>query len=33
MDAAFEVGGAGVHGDPSLKVVSNSDRGLNAKEM
>jgi len=31
MDAAFEVGGAGVHGDPSLKVVSNSDRGFRGR--
>ncbi len=28
MDAAFEVGGAGVPADPKLKVVSTSDRGF-----
>jgi len=33
MDAAFEVGGSGVPADPKLRVVNNSDRGLNAKEM
>ena len=33
MDAAFEVDEPGVHGDPSLKVVSNSDRGLISNEQ
>ena len=33
MDTGFEAGGAGVHVAPSLKVVSNSDRGVNAKDM
>jgi len=33
MDAAFEVDGAGAHGDPSLRVVKKADRGLNAKDM